>query len=216
MKWLILHFLLLLAAMLPAVDATAATAEPPIPRPTSHPSVTMGMLLEKTIFQVDVLTLDIWFGPETALQLKDHLPSSDSDGGDAVANIAMQCRDAWATMEFRRDVSLNRFLDGIDTDMRKARDAGPLDATGYDIVANSLPGYFAPLAERGIKAQDRLFYRILGDSLHTVFQQEDGLVVIDQTDIGPERRLSLLGSFFVKDSDFRSKLLESLLFNSKD
>jgi len=216
MKWLILHFLLQLAVMLSAVDARATTTEPPIPRPTSQPSVTMEMLLEKTIFQVDVLTLDIWFGPETALQLEDKLPTAGRGDGDAVANIAMQSRDAWATMEFRRDVSLNKFLDGIDKNMRKARDAGHLDSTGYDIVATSLPGYFTPLAERGIKAQDRLFYRILGDSLHTVFQQEDGFVVIDQTDIGPERRLSLLGSFFVKDSEFRRKLLESLPINRKD
>ena len=37
-----------------------------------------------------------------------------------------------------------------------------------------------------------------------------GEMVVDQTDIGPERRLSLLGSFFVKGSDFRKGLVGSL------
>ncbi len=216
MKWLILSFLLLPATLHSAEVAPAVTTEPAIPRPTSQPSVTMGMLLEKTIFQVDVLVLEIRFGPETARQLEDHVPTSGSGDLDAAADIAMHSRDAWATMEFRRDVGLERFLDGIDKNMRKARDAGALDAAGYKIVATSLPGYFAPLAERGIKSRDRLFYRILGDSLHTVFQQQDGLVIIDQIDVGPERRLSLLGSFFVKESEFRKGLLESLAIHPGD
>jgi len=183
----------------------------PIPRPAAQPSVEMSMLLEKTIFQVDVLTLDLWLGPDTARVLEPWLPlANDAAAADSVAVIALHSRDAWATIEFQRGVGLDQFLGGIDENMRRARDAGHLADDGYVTVAAGLPRYFAPLAERGIEDRDRLFYRIRGDTLRTVFQQHDGRVVIDQVDVGPERRLSLLGSFFVEGSGFRRGLLASL------
>jgi hypothetical protein len=197
---------LVASVMLPAPAGSAA----PLPRPIATPAVTLNMLLEKTIFQVDVLILELWLGPETARQLERRLPVTGSDDADAVANMAVQSRDAWATIVFRRGVKLSQFLSGIDEDMRKARDAGFLSAAGYDTVAAGLPRYFAPLAARGIEKDDRLFYRVRGDTLRTVFQRADGSVVIDQIDVGPERRLSLLGSFFVKGSSFRRGLLDSL------
>jgi hypothetical protein len=202
--------LVLLAVCTMVAPSLAATAGPP-PRPAAQPSVEMSMLLEKTIFQVDVLTLDLWLGPDTARLLESWLPlTDDRAAADSVAVIALHSRDAWATIEFQRNVGLDQFLDGIDENMRRARDAGHLTAEGYAVVATGLPRYFAPLSERGIEDRDRLFYRISGDTLRTVFQQHDGRVVIDQVDVGPERRLSLLGSFFVAGSGFRSGLLASL------
>jgi hypothetical protein len=198
------------AVCLGIVSTCAAVADPYISRPQSRPAVAMSMLLEKTIFQVDVLTLDLWLGPASARDLQRWLPLASSAAADSVAVIALNSRDAWAAIRFRRNVKLAQFLDGIDKNMRRARDAGHLASAGYDTVAAGLPRYFAPLAERGIEADDRLFYRIRGDTLRTVFQQADGLVVIDQVDVGPERRLSLLGSFFVAGSEFRRGLLASL------
>jgi hypothetical protein len=210
--------LLIVAAALGSPPAPAETGSPapPIPVPVAEPAVTMHMLLEKTIFQVDVLTLDLWLGPETVRQLEPLLPLTSQSDADAAALIALQSRDARARIEFRRDFGLGRFLEGIDDDMRRARDAGFLTAAGYDTVATGLPRYFAPLAERGIKADDRLYYRVHGDTLRTVFQRGDGRIVIDQTDVGPERRLSLLGSFFVRGSGFRRGLLASLPHKATD
>jgi hypothetical protein len=191
-------------------DTFALTAEPS-PRPDAAPFLTARTLLEKTIFKVDVLTLELWLGPETVARLAPLLPLSNSnEAREAAARIAGDSRDAWAELIFQRSIGLNQFLGGIDENMRRARDAGLITSEGYDLVATGLPRAFAPLDQDGIAAGDRILYRVRGDTLRTVYQRETGELVVDQTDIGPERRLSLLGSFFVAGSDFRPGLLESL------
>jgi hypothetical protein len=173
--------------------------------------LTVRALLEKTIFKVDVLTLELWLGPETVSRLTPLLPVPDDDGSrEAVARIALDSRDAWAELVFQRGISLDQFLGGIDENMRRARDAGLLSPEGYEQVASGLPLSYAPLSADGIAEGDRIFYRITGDTLRTVYQRTDGEMVVDQTNIGPERRLSLLGSFFVKGSEFRKGLIGSL------
>ena len=199
------------AVLASALTGALAVPVDPIPRPDSEPSLTIRTLLEKTIFQVDVLTLELWLGPETVRRLTPLLPLEDDDKSrEAAARIALDSRDAWAEMVFQRDVSLDQFLGGIDENMRKARDAGLITNEEYHLVADGLSRSYAPLAANGIAKGDRIFYRILGDTLHTVYQRRGGGLVVDQTDIGPERRLSLLGSFFVEGSDFRSGLVGSL------
>lgn len=187
----------------------------PIPRPQATPAVTARTLLEKTIFKVDVLTLELWLGPETVQRLG--LPLLDNDQSrEEAARIALDSRDAWAELIFKRSVSLDQFLGGIAENMRRVRDEGLITGEGYELVAAGLPRSFAPLAAGGIASGDRIFYRVSGDTLRTVYQREDGELVVDQTDIGPERRLSLLGSFFVKGSDFRRGLVGSLPHSRAD
>jgi hypothetical protein len=53
-------------------------------------------------------------------------------------------------------------------------------------------------------------YRIRGDTLRTQFLSLEGKLLMDQTDVGPERRRSVLGSYFVRKSDFREGLIKSL------
>jgi hypothetical protein len=55
-----------------------------------------------------------------------------------------------------------------------------------------------------------MFYRIRGDTLHTVFRSAEGENLLDQVDVGPERRLFVLGGYFAPNSDFREKLVKSL------
>lgn len=209
MRYLALTAALFVLSVSGTLSVPADPADP-IPRPVAEPSLTTRTLMEKTIFQVDVLTLELWLGPETVRRLSDVLPLRDDESHDAAALIALDSRDAWAELVFRRGVRLDQFLGGIDENMRRARDAGLLTPEGYELVATGLPRSYAPLAEDGIAEGDRIFYRIRGDTLRTVYQRVDGELVVDQTDVGPERRLSLLGSFFVEGSDFREGLVGSL------
>jgi hypothetical protein len=203
--------LVLGAGTVQPVAGQTSQAPLPLSRPQAEPAVTMNTVLEKTIFKVDVLKLDLWLGPETARRIAPLLPGLDREAAlDSVALLATASRDAWAMLVFQRDVGLDRFLEGIEGNMRKARDAGLLAPAGYDKVAAGLPRSFAPLAERGIRKHDRLLYRVRGDTLRIVFQQDDGKLVVDETAVGPERRFSLLGSFFVRGSDLRGGLLASL------
>ncbi len=83
--------------------------------------------------------------------------------------------------------------------------------SGYIISAIWRDSKYAFLADRRIQPGDRMFYRISGDTLRTVFQSGGGEILLDQVDVGPERRLSVLGGYFAPDSDFRDKLVRSLL-----
>jgi hypothetical protein len=175
-------------------------------RPEVTPSLVATALLEKTIFRVDVASLELWLGPETTLEVRRHLAA----GTDSLTAAVAGSRDAWARLVFQRNVNLDRFLAGVTEDMQRAVHAGLLDAAGYAKVATGLPDWLAPLRERGIASGDRFTYAIVDDTLRTVFTRQDGDVVIDQTDIGPAHRRALLGSFVAPGAAFRDDLLAEL------
>jgi len=175
-------------------------------RPAATPSLVAHALLEKTIFQVDVVALELWLGPATTREVRRRLAA----GSDSLAAVVADSRDAWAQLVFRRDVSLERFLAGVDDDMRRAARAGLLDDAAYAEVAEGLPVWLAPLRERGIASGDRFTYRIADDTLRTVFTRREGDVVVDQTDVGPAHRRALLGSFVAPGASFRDDLLADL------
>ncbi len=176
------------------------------------PYSTMQTLLEKTIFQVDVLTIQMRFGPEASKRLEsvaDGRPYS-SELADSVATIALEAQDVWAVLRFKRDVSLNQFLGSVRGNLKRAWEAGIIDAATLDNVSQSLPGWYDFLAERGILKADEMMYRIRGDTLRTMYRAVTGEILLDQIDIGPERRLSVLGSYFAPKSEFRKGLTKSL------
>jgi len=169
-------------------------------------------LLEKTLLRIDVARLRIRFDTETALGLGSLLeghPRSDPLA-DAAVGLVLQTRDAWASLSFQRNVSFDRFVDGILDGVHAARDAGLLDPAFAQSLSDSLPLWYSPLRERGVKDGDTMVYRIRGDSLHTVFRTIDGQNLVDQIDVGPQPRLSVLGGFLAPGSDFRNGLLNSI------
>lgn len=174
----------------------------------------MQMLLEKTLFQVDVLILEVRLGANETERI-DALIAGDRPSGeplrDSVAAVALGARDAWARIEFQRNVSLAQFLDGVRDNLRDATRAGVIDPRTFRGISDDLPGWYDFLDQRGIHAGDRMYYRIRGDSLHTVYVADTGETLLDQVDVGPERRLSVLGGYFAPGSDFRDKLVDSLL-----
>ena len=176
------------------------------------PYARMRALLEKTIFKVDVLTLEVRFGTETSGRLEELIGdrSHSSDLADSVAAVAVQARDAWARIEFKRGVSLDQFVDGSLDNVRRAREQGIIRPEDYETVSEGLPRWFAFLEERRIHEGDQIVYRIRGDTLRTQFRAANGEILLDQTDIGPERRLSVLGAYFARKSDFAKRLVKSL------
>ncbi len=177
-----------------------------------EPYAAMHTLLEKTIFKVDVLTLDVRFGSETAHRLERLVKSgrySDSLA-DSIASVAIDARDAWARLRFKRGISLDQFLNGIRDNLTRALRAGIIDSASYATISEDLPVWYHFLADDGISKGDEMLYRIRGDTLHTAYRTAAGKVLLEQTDTGAERRLSLLGGYFAPKSDFRKGLIKSL------
>lgn len=168
--------------------------------------------LEKTIFKVDVLTAELWFADADAKHIERL-----ADGGryskelaDSIAKIAIWSTDVLIQLEFLRDVSFDQFLDGIDENLREVPKAGIITDADYQMISGLLPVWYAFLEQRGVLKGDRMDYRIRGDSLTTRFLSSSGELLLNQTDVGPKRRLSVLGGYFVRKSDFREGLIKSL------
>jgi len=178
------------------------------------PSARMRMLFEKTFLGVDILRIDVRMGREEAARIDEMRGRKEVTGDalrDSVAAIALDARDAWARIEFQRDLGVGRFLDGIRDNMKRATRAGVITPATYRSVSDALPTWYAFLDGRGIRKGDRMFYRVRGDSLHTAYVAVEGDTLLDQTDVGPDRRLTFLGGYFAPETDFREPLVESLL-----
>lgn len=174
---------------------------------------TMRMKLERTIFQVDVLTLGVRVDSATAAaidRLMDGGSAYDEAAAARIAERALEAEEVVAGIEFLRDVSLERFLDAVREDMRKAVDAGWLAPEGYRTVSEGLPRWFDFLRERGIRDEDRVSYHVRGDTLRTVYSDPAGDILLDQTDVGRQHRRALLGAWLAPGSSFREDLIRSL------
>jgi hypothetical protein len=78
------------------------------------------------------------------------------------------------------------------------------------MISEGIPRWFAFLKERRILNGDQIHYRVRGDTLRTVYLSVDGERALDQTDVGAERRLAVLGSYLAPESSFRKGLIKSL------
>ena len=86
---------------------------------------------------------------------------------------------------------------------------GPTTSLLEQVVAN-LPVWYSFLDERNIRKGDRMHYRVHGDTLHSQYVGVDGEIFLDQKDLGESPRLAEMGSYFVRGSSFREKLIKSL------
>jgi hypothetical protein len=175
------------------------------------------MLLEKTLFRIDVARLRLRFGAETAFELESLLEGKSYSEAlaDTAVGFALGTRDAWASLGFQRDVGFDRFLDGIRDGVSVARNAGIVEPDFARSLSDSLPAWYASLQERGVKDGDVMMYRITGDTLRTVFRTVDGRILVNQVDVGSQPRLSVMGGFLASGSEFRKGLLISLFGTQK-
>lgn len=167
------------------------------------------MLLERTVFRVDVLTVELRLGPHTAERVRGLVATNAPR--DSIARVALRSRDAYVRIEFVRDVGMDRFIEGVREDLRRVADAGIIDRETFEGVSSRLPGWYDFLEGRGVREGDELLYRVRGDTLHSGYRSASGELLLRQTDVGRERRLAVLGSYLVQGSSFREGLLGSLL-----
>lgn len=184
-------------------SSTAQQAEAPL---------TMRMLLEATIFRIDVLTLEVHIAGATA----DRIRTLTGSGGrteqavDSVSDLAADATRAYARLDFLRDISLDRFLGAVRENADRAAEADYIDPETAAFIQASLPEWYAFLEGRGIEEGDRMEYFIRGDTLTVHYASASDSLLMNQTDVGPERRRSVLGGYFAPGSDFRDGLLDDL------
>ena len=211
-------FLVTIALLLTAAVPGLAQLSPPNLAAIDSSSVgrapysRMHTLLEKTLFQVDVATLDVWVEDEIAVRLETLVGGErySQPIADSASELVMSSQDAFIRIGFLRDVSLDQFLDAAAANLKRVLEAGLVTEADFDIISAGMPVWYAFLEERGIRDGDVMRYRIRGDTLRTQFLAVEGELMLDQTDVGPERRRSVLGSYFVRGSDFREGLVKSL------
>jgi hypothetical protein len=182
-------------------------------RLATGPYSRMHMLLEKTVFAVDVLTVEVRV--DSATQGRLRTLAQQHGGSDALmgrlAEAAVHADEVFIRLEFKRDVSLNRWVAAVRESLDKARHAEIIDESTFRHVSDNLPVWFHGIAERGFRYGDQILYRGYPDRLRTVLVTAEGKVLLDQSDAGTAPRLALLGGYFAPGTDFREPLIRSLL-----
>ncbi|HUV13011.1 MAG TPA: hypothetical protein VMY18_05155 [Acidobacteriota bacterium] len=176
------------------------------------PFAKMSMLYERTFLRVDVMTLEIYFGPDEASQIERLAAGTQLTPAlaDSIADIALQAQNAEIHVQFKRDFSKNRFVKRARENAERALKAGLIKQLFYKEICDQLPIWYSFMNGRGILEGDEMFHQIKGDTLRSVYRGTDGKILMDQTQFGEQRRLALLGSYLVRNSDFRQGLIESL------
>jgi hypothetical protein len=165
------------------------------------------------MFGLEVLDIKIRFGMEAADRFR---AAARSDGSrsrliDRLAEIALDADDALLEIHFLRRVDLGLFLRELKRNSREVYESGLIDLELYEEIAGSLPSWYSFLNGRGVRERDRMLYRIEGESFRVVYQANDNRVLFDRRYAGPQRRLSILGAYFRRRSEFRDPLIRSLL-----
>ena len=176
--------------------------------PYSH----MHMLLEKTIFDIDVLTLDVQVDPPTQGEFRKLWSGHTFSEmlADQTAQILYNSQHVQVEMRFVRNVGFRRFIHETVLSAECARKANVITETEFKRVQTNIKEWYAAIAKSGIKSGDTISYDLENTSLHTTLRNKKGEVLVDQTDQGRQPGLSVLGGFFASCSNFRKPLIQSL------
>lgn len=173
-------------------------------------------ILERTIFQVDAVRLELTVGPETAdpVSVLVHGRADPRSEEDAVARLYVDSEEAEVRMTFLRSFSLKRFLDANREQMERLAEAGLLtDGETRRLIAEN-EERFALLDADGIRDGDRLEHEVRGDTVTTRYTDVTGAIRIDEVQVGAEQRTMLMGSLFGPRSSFRNGLLDLVFSRS--
>ncbi|HEY4183485.1 MAG TPA: hypothetical protein VGP07_00385 [Polyangia bacterium] len=195
---------LAIASALPSLDS---------PELAQGPFASMHMILKKTILRINIATIDVRFDKPTQgrfAELARNQKYSDPLA-QQLAQVAIGAPNAVVQMQFKHDVSLDRWMDVVRDNVKQAREAGLITAQLEQQVSQGLPQWFAPLRERGYEKGDRLLYAVSPEGLHTAVASLDGKVLIDRMDKEHGTKQVVLASYFASGSEFREPLIKSLL-----
>ena len=204
----------LLAAVMTAGAALAGAALPPLEGGDlgQGPYAAMHMLLQKTVLNINVATIDVRFDKGTQGRFSQLAGGKaySPDLGHQLALAAIDAKHAVVVMQFRRDIPLNRWIGVVKDNLEQARKAGLIAKDVEQRVGDSLANWFGALKDRGYEKDDRLIYAVMPDSVRSVVVSKGGQVFVDRVDPGHEGRRVVLGSYFATGSEFREPLLKSL------
>ena len=177
----------------------------------------MHMLLQKTIFRVNVATIEVRVDKAAQGRLAGLARGQAySDGlAQQLASVLIGAGHAVVQMKFKRDVSLDRWVGVVRDNLEEARKAGLIPADLEKRVSQGLPQWFGALKKRGYEKGDRLIYAVAPDSLRTVVVSTSGQVLVDRMEREQGARRVVMASYFAPGSDFREPLLRSLFGANK-
>lgn len=173
---------------------------------------TFDYLLEKTIFKVDAVRLQLDVEGDTPGLVADLVRGRDDARPvqDSVAAVYMSAERADVRMTFLRSFGLQRFLDANRGVLQSLVPAGILTDEEFRILEAENRVRFSGLAEDGIRDGDRLEHEVRGDSVSTRYTDVAGSVRIDEVKVSSAHRRAMLGSLFGPGSDFRKGLLRQV------
>lgn len=207
--------LLMLCACVALIAVAGAAGAEPVPRLSDLASGSysrMHMLLEKTIFNVDVAEIDVAVDTAT----RDRLAAAAADRAYSpsleleLARIALSADHAIVQMKFLRRVSLQQWIDGVRESIAHAKAAGLVEAKLANEVSGGLPQWFEASEARGFYPGDTVRYHIKPKSLRSLIVRKDGTVVVDRTDNGADKSDMVLATYFARGTPYRAPLLRSL------
>lgn len=179
---------------------------------SAGPHATMSMKLERTVFDIDVVRVQLRVDEPTRRRLAQ-LVRGERYSDERAQHIAAAILDAdraRTSVTFLRDVDLEQFLEETREDLGRAVSAGMLEADVYERIVRGLPQWFAAIEQRGFREGDRLYYDIHPSSLTTQLVDEDGQVVEQRVMRGEEFPRAVLAGYLAPGSTFRSGLIRSL------
>jgi hypothetical protein len=173
----------------------------------------MHMLLQKTILKINIATIEVRVDKPTQNRLTGLLSGQSYSEGLAqqLAHGVVSAERAVVQMQFKRDISLDRWMGFTRDNIEQARKAGLITADLEKRVSQALPQSFAAIKSRGYEKGDRLIYAITPGGLRTAVVSAGGQVFIDRMDTEQGAQRVVLAAFFAPGSDFREPLLRSLL-----
>jgi hypothetical protein len=207
------------APLLAVLIASASVAFAGAPLPATEggdlgtgPYASMHMLLQKTVLNINVATIDVRFDKGTQGRFTQIASGKaySADLGHQLALAAIDAKHAVVEMKFKRDIPLNRWIGVVKDNLEQARKAGLITKDVEQRVGGSLADWFGALKDRGYEKDDRLIYAVMPDSVRSVVVSKGGQIYVDRVDPGHEGRRVVLGSYFATGSEFREPLLKSM------